>query len=200
MFNWPNNQNVQISNNQSNISMNNHFSDRSILSISDQNNNKLVSRNFDLNCVKFRESKEMIKKSENFIINTIKSNTTKEVETLNNAIKQLNNKVEMIMKTPQVVKEKEKIEEGEKVLKLTLKHAMEIFEDAKNKILEDTKLTDVQKKLYLEKLQIKLMEKLYSPEEIAQFKKILSNTVIVIPSTPKLQGRFSDSSKLGLLK
>ena len=75
----------------------------------------------------------------------------------------------------------------------------EIIEQIK-KILEDPKLTDIQKKLYLEKLQIKLMEKLYSPEEIAQFKKILSNTVIVIPSTPKLQGGYSNTSKIGLLK
>ena len=151
--------------------------------------NQLVrSKEFQQNCHIYKTTKNTIKKRSQHLKNIIDNNTKKEVEAVKIAHKQLDSKVKEIMNHPKIKKEKEIIEKDYKYMKMSLDKVMDIFSQARNIIMKDDTITNIEKTKYLTSLEKKMMEKLYDEDEINQFKRLVSNMVIMIPNHQPLIG------------
>lgn len=164
---------------------------------SDTMSQQLVSRNFDQHCQMFRQNRQQVQESQEFIQNTVEQNTTHEMNDVKQAVDRLNRKVDAIMKTPQVQQETKKIEAASQQMEITAKKAIEAFELGKKTILARTDLSPQQKSAYTEAMYKKILAKLYSPEEIAQFEQMFKNIVIVGPHGPHGPPALTDGSYQG---
>lgn len=161
--------------------------------------NQLVkSREFQQHCAIYKNTKENIKKRSESLQKVIETNTKKEVEDLKLAYKNLDKKMENLMKHPKVKEEKSKIEKDYKDMQMSLDKVMQIFSEARNVIMQDKSLNYKQKSSYLAKLEDKMMEKLYDKEEISKFKRMVSNMVIMIPNHPQLLSGDRINTEYGL--
>ena len=142
---------------------------------SPQNNNQIQSID------QFRRSKQDFQQSQKKIMETIQRNTQQEVKQVEQAINNLNQKVDLIMKTPEMKQEQTKMKQSKKLMFLSLQTALKAFQEGESAIQQRTDLSEAQKNHYIKELHQKLLEKLYTPDEINQFKQMLANTVVIMP-------------------
>jgi hypothetical protein len=142
---------------------------------SDSNNRQIMNMDFlDREANLYHSSKEILKSHTETIDKTIKDNTTKEVESVQNAIKVLNEKVEKIMETDFVKDKQKQIESSQKQMSESIKKASDAFFKVKTYILEKDGLTAEQRQQYIKKLYDKLMNKFMTKEEKMFFEKLVS--------------------------
>jgi len=142
---------------------------------SNNNNRQIMNMDFlDREANLYHSSKEILKSHSETIDKTIKDNTTKEVEAVQNAIKVLNQKVEKIMETDFVKDKQKEIESSQKQMSESIKKASDAFFKVKTYILEKEGLTEEQKQQYIKKLYDKLMDKFMTKEEKMFFEKLVS--------------------------
>jgi len=142
---------------------------------SDSNNRQIMNMDFlDREANLYHSSKEILKSHTETIDKTIKDNTTKEVESVQNAIKVLNEKVEKIMETDFVKDKQKQIESSQKQMSESIKKASDAFFKVKTYILEKDGLTEEQRQQYIKKLYDKLMNKFMTKEEKMFFEKLVS--------------------------
>ena len=142
---------------------------------SDSKNRQIMNMDFlDREANLYHSSKEILKSHTETIDKTIKDNTTKEVESVQNAIKVLNEKVEKIMETDFVKDKQKQIESSQKQMSESIKKASDAFFKVKTYILEKDGLTEEQRQQYIKKLYDKLMNKFMTKEEKMFFEKLVS--------------------------
>jgi hypothetical protein len=129
----------------------------------------------------FKRNKQEYQASQRRIMETIQRNTRHEVKQVEQAINNLNQKVDVIMKTPEMKKEESSMKQSQKMMFLSLQTALKAFKEGSDAIDQRTDLPPADKQKYQTALHEKLLEKLYTPEEIDKFKKMFSNMVVVIP-------------------
>ena len=134
----------------------------------------------------YRNSKQQAEQSTNTIMTTVENNTKQEVDAVNQAIKNLNQKVEQILNTEQMKIEQNKIESSQKQMNNSIKTATETFFKVR-KIIRDKKLSPEQTIEYEKKLYKKIIEKFLTQEEIAEFEKIIKmGPVFIMGGRPHL--------------
>ena len=65
---------------------------------------------------------------------------------------------------------------------MTLQSVMDVYQQAREIIIKDNSLTQQQRTNYLKKLENKMMDRLYSPQERDNFKRMISNMIIMVPN------------------
>ena len=135
----------------------------------------------------YRHSKQQAEQSSNTIMTTVENNTKQEVDAVNQAIKNLNQKVEQILNTEQMKLEQNKIESSQKQMNSSIKTATETFFKVK-KIIRDKKMSPEQTLEYEKKLYKKIIEKFLTQEEIAEFEKIIKmGPMFIMGGRPQIQ-------------
>jgi hypothetical protein len=89
----------------------------------------------------YKQAKNEIKTSGDEIQQAIEQNTKREIDEVNNAIKNLNEKVEQIMKTDYIKGRKDKIERSEEIMEKSVKMALDTFMKVKKVIQTKDNLT-----------------------------------------------------------
>ena len=132
----------------------------------------------------YKQSKqELMIRSEN-IRNTILENTKREVEEIQNAINNLNKKIDAIMKLDAIVDEKNKIDNCHNRMSLSIEHAANAFFKIREIIYNKQNLNIRQKKEYERKVYHKIISKFLNQEEIRMFEQLIKqNCVLTIPQT-----------------
>ena len=134
----------------------------------------------DKEAVIYKQKKEeLIHHSEN-MKNTLLSNTKKEVEDVQNAINVLNQKIDTVMKSPEVVETKNTMESCQRRMALSIEMAAKAFFKIKNMIQSKDTLTLEQKKQYEKKVYDKIISKFLTQEEIKAFEKMINTGSIMI--------------------
>ena len=160
--------------NFNNNNQQNQTSNRDIINY--HTNNQLSLNN---NCEIFRDNQIQFKKSKDLIIKVIKDNTQDEVKQVELAVDKLNNKIKTVLDRPEIKQENDKLEKYHKLMNISLKRAMEVFDEGVKQIKEDNKLTEGEKERYIKLMHEKLMSKLYSPQEIQAFQNMFSNLIVM---------------------
>jgi len=145
----------------------------------------------------FKKSKQEFQASQRRIMETVERNTKKEVQLVEHAINNLNQKVDLIMKTPHMQQEENKMKQSKKLMFLSLQNALKAFEEGSASINQRKDLSPSDKQKYQQALHEKLLEKLYTPEEIDKFKKMFSNIVVVMPKElPRSTSSYDNPGKI----
>ena len=144
--------------------------------------NIIKSSDFLRQAEKYREKRAVIKEKTHLLQKTIEQNTIKEKRDLDNAIKNLNNKVKKILEHPTVKQETLKLQEDQKEMFMSLKKCMDVYRQARDVIMNDTSLNHKEKENYLISLEKKIMARLYSEDEMRQFQNMVSNIIIIKPN------------------
>lgn len=153
----------------------------------------IKSSEFHRHSKNFQNKRKIIKDKKNLLNKTIEENTKNEKIELNQAIQKLNNKVKSILEHPTVKKETQKLAEDEKDMFMSLSKCMNVFQQARESILSNNSLNNKEKQKYLASLERKIMEKLYTEEEVNQFQNMINNLIIIQPPQNLLQDRnFND--------
>ena len=145
----------------------------------------------------YKQSKNEVKTSGDEIQQAIEQNTKREIDEVNNAIKNLNEKVEQIMKTDYIKGRKDKIERSEEIMEKSVKMALDTFMKVKKVIQSKDNLTIEQKREYEKKLYEKIIEKFMTEEEKEMFEKLMSGGQVILMGNPYSLGG-SGISGLGL--
>ena len=80
---------------------------------------------------------------------TVERNTQQEVKQIETAINNLNRKVDMIMKTPEMKQEETRMKQSQKLMFLSLQTAMKAFREGEESIRNRKDLSPTQKQQYL---------------------------------------------------
>jgi hypothetical protein len=142
-------------------------------------NQQLMNRNFDSQCQIFQQSKQLLNNTAEKVNNTIKQSTVIERDNVEKAIKILNNKVSQLMKSDNIRKQLDTINKCEKEITVTFSMAMKLLNEGRHQILNNQSLDQKTKQVYLQKLQQKISEKMYTKSEIERFNKMLTQLVIL---------------------
>ena len=142
----------------------------------------------------YRESKDSIKENSNIIKEAVEKNTKREVEEVQNAINNLNKKMEQIMKTDFIKDKKEKIEKSQEQMMKSVENAIEAFYKVRKVIMCKDNLTSVQKREYEKKLYDKIIDKFMTKEEKEMFEKMLKGNQVIMMGNP-----YSGSSGISSL-
>lgn len=137
----------------------------------------------DKEAVIYKQKKEeLIQHSEN-MKNTLLSSTKKEVEDVQNAINILNQKIDTVMKSPEVVETKNTMESCQQRMALSIEMAAKAFFKIKNMIQSKDTLTLEQKKQYEKKVYDKIISKFLNQEEIKAFEQMInSGSIMIMPN------------------
>ena len=141
-----------------------------------------------------KESKDSIKENSNIIKEAVEKNTKREVEEVQNAINNLNKKMEQIMKTDFIKDKKEKIEKSQEQMMKSVENAIEAFYKVRKVIMGKDNLTSVQKREYEKKLYDKIIDKFMTKEEKEMFEKMLKGNQVIMMGNP-----YSGSSGISSL-
>ena len=142
----------------------------------------------------YRESKDSIKENSNIIKEAVEKNTKREVEEVQTAIKNLNKKMEQIMKTDFIKDKKEKIEKSQEQMMKSVENAIDAFYKVRKVIMGKDNLTSVQKREYEKKLYDKIIDKFMTKEEKEMFEKMLKGNQVIMMGNP-----YSGSSGISSL-
>ena len=142
----------------------------------------IPSSKFQQDCRQYQKSKKFVQKISNHIQKTIETNTKNEVKQVEDSIKRLNKKIDTIMKNPKVEQSKKYLEKEQKKMIMSLQSVMDVYQQAREIIIKDDSLSQQQRINYLTKLEEKMMDRLYSPQEKENFKRMVSNMIIMIPN------------------
>ena len=152
-------------------------------------NNQLMNLDFiDNEAKRYHQSKQIIKDNSALIKKAIEDNTKREVEEVQNAIDNLNKKMEQIMKTDFIKDKKEKIELSEKQMALSIDNAAKAFFKVSEIIKSKDNLSEEKKREYHKKLYNKIIDKFITKEEKEMFEKLMSGGQIVIMGNPYALG------------
>ena len=144
----------------------------------------LTNLNFlDKEAQNFRQAKNQMELSEKNIKTAIDTNTEQEVQAVNDAIKNLNQKVELILNTQQIKAEEEKLKTSQKQITSSIQIASEtyfkVLKIIKEKNLPKEKQIEYQKQLYK-----KIIEKFLTPEEIEEFERLIQMGPMIMIGNP----------------
>ena len=144
------------------------------------NNQQLVDLNsLDREGQLYRNSKESIEKTSKLIDKTIKDNTTKEVEDVQQAIKKLNEKVEKIMETDFIKSKQQSIQDSQKQMKESVNKATEVFFKVRQMIIGKEGISEEKKQGYIKKLYETIIDKFMTKEERLFFEKLVKNNGVI---------------------
>lgn len=141
----------------------------------------LVNLNFlDEQAKKYRNSKNFVENEGKQIRKIVMDNTKKEMEEVQQAINNLNSKLEKIMKSDVVKQKKEAVLKHTKTMALSIDVATKTFFKIKKIINEKPNLTSEQKREYEKKVYEKMISKFLTTEEIEKFKSMINMGPIMI--------------------
>jgi len=143
-----------------------------------KNNLSLAIKSINQECDNYKNHSQIVKHTEKKLTKYIKENTQKEVEDINEAIRKLNEKVDRLMTVPQAKQVKNQLEESSKEMHLSLQKVMDCFEKGKKCIMERENIPDIKKQQCIRLMYSKLLEKLYSKEEMMEFKNFFNRVFI----------------------
>ena len=145
--------------------------------LSTKNNLSLAIKTINEECNNYKTHSQIVKHNEKKLTKYIQENTKKEVDDINEAIRKLNLKVEKLMEVPQAIKAKE-LEHSSKEMYLSLNKVMDCFNKGKNCIMERDDIPEVKKQQCIRLMYSKLLEKLYTKEEMLEFKNFFNRVFI----------------------
>ena len=162
---------------------------------------KLVNLDYlDREAQLYRQAKNNINSNAKILQETIDKHTKTELEAVQTAIKNLNEKLDRIMETDFVKEKTQIIEKSEKQMISSIKAAADTFFKVSKIIKEKEGLTPEMKKQYHDKLYNKILDKFMTKEEKEMFNKLVNSGPIMIlggnqmlggrGSLPMLQGGF----------
>ena len=161
---------------------------------------KLVNLDYlDREAALYKQAKSNIKDNAKVLQETIDKHTKEELAAVQKAIKNLNEKVDRIMKTDFVKEKTQIIENSEKQMIASIKSAADTFFKVSKIIKEKEGLTSEMKKQYHDKLYNKILDKFMTKEEKELFNRLVNSGPIMIlggnqmlggESLPMLQGGF----------
>lgn len=141
----------------------------------------LVNLNFlDEQAKKYRSSKNFVENESKQIRKIVMDNTKKEMEEVQQAINNLNSKLEKIMKSDVVKQKEEAVLKHTKTMALSIEVAAKTFFKIKKIINEKPNLTESQKREYEKKVYEKIISKFLTNEEIEKFKRMINMGPIMI--------------------
>ena len=123
----------------------------------------------------YKQAKNNIDDNVKILRNTIDKNTKIEVEAVQDAIKNLNKKVERIMETNFVKEKTQLIERSEKQMIQSIKAAAETFFKVSQIIREKDGISEEHKHEYQKKLYDKILDKFMTTEEKEIFNNIVNS-------------------------
>jgi len=146
----------------------------------------------------FKQARNNINENTKIVREAIDKHTKTEVEAVQNAILNLNKKVQQILETDFVKEKTELIEKSEEQMIKSSKLAAQTFFKVRKIIHEKQELTQEQKVQYEHKLYNKIIDKFMTPEEKELFNRIVrSGNVILMGGHPSL-GNGQQMQMLGL--
>ena len=154
------------------------------------------SNEFQKQCEIYKATKKNLKSRVNNIKQVVEQNTKKEKADLERSIKAFNNKVKSIMDSDSIKKETRQIQKEEKQMFYSINKVMDIYNQAREIIVNDKSINDETKYKYLSSLEDKMLDKLYDQEEKEYFKRMVSNMIIMIPNNPKGNGLTGNGGNL----
>lgn len=122
----------------------------------------------------FKSSKKSLSDNSELIQKAIDDNTKEEIQLVQQAIANLNKKVEKIMETEYVKDKKTKIEEAQKQMMTSIKEASKTFFQVREVIRAKEHLSESEKHKYEEKLFHKILDKFMTKEEKDLFIQIIN--------------------------
>ena len=154
---------------------------------------KLVSLDYlDREAQLYKNAKSNIETNAKILQETMDKHTKNEVEAVKQAIKNLNEKVDRIMKTDFVKEKTQLIEQSEKQMISSIKSAADTFFKVSKVIKEKEGLTPEMKKQYHEKLYNKILDKFMTKGEKEMFNRLVnSGPIMIVGGNQMLGGRGS---------
>ena len=128
-----------------------------------------------------QKKQELIQRAEN-VKTTLLQNTKNEVEDVQNAINNLNKKIETIMNTDVVINEKNNIQKCQNRMALSIELAAKAFFKIRGVIHSKDNLSIQQKREYERKVYEKIISKFLTQEEIKEFERMIKeNSIMIMP-------------------
>lgn len=161
---------------------------------------KIVSLDYlDREAQLFKQARNNIDSNVKIIRETIDKNTRNEVEEVEQAIKNLNNKVQKILETEFIKEKTNIIEKSEEQMIKSSKLAAQTFFKVRKIIHEKDELTQQQKIQYENKLYEKILDKFMTQEEKELFNKIIkSSNILFMGNKQRISSGCSSIPMLGL--
>lgn len=146
---------------------------------------KLVNLDFlDREAQLYRNSKDSIKQNSQDIRKIVEENTKREVEEVQQAIKNLNEKMEKIMESEVVKNKQQQIKLSQEQVAKSIDLASDTFFKVRKVIRDKQNLTDQQKREYEKKLYDKIIDKFMTQEEKEMFEQLMRGGTIMIMGNP----------------
>jgi hypothetical protein len=131
-------------------------------------NFNFLNREVDL----YTSARTELDQCSNNIQQTIEENTRTETEAVNNAIKNLNNKIENIIQSDTIKQQRQQIENSQQIMTDSLDKAKQVYfkvcEIIKSKNLGPEKTMQMEQTAYT-----KIISKFLSPEEVQLFEQLI---------------------------
>ena len=134
----------------------------------------------------YKTAKLNAEQSSEKIQKAIETHTKHEVDAVNQAIKNLNEKVERIMETAQIKQEQEVLEKSYQEMSQSIKIAADTYFKVLKVIKDKQDLIDEKKREYSKQLYKKIIEKFLSPEEIEAFERLVALGPMVLVGNPMI--------------
>ena len=140
-------------------------------------NGKIITLDYlDREAQLYKQAKNNIDENVKIVRKTLEKNTEKEVEAVQQAIINLNTKIEKIMETEFVKEKTHVIEQSEKQMIESIKRAAETFFKVSKVINDKEELSVEQKQAYKNKLYNKILDKFMTKEEKQIFNQIINTS------------------------
>jgi hypothetical protein len=153
---------------------------------------KLVNLNYlDREAQLFKQAKTNIEINSKLVREAIDKNTKQEVQAVQQALSNLNKKVEQILDTDFVKEKTQIIESSEEQIIKSSKLAAQTFFKVRKIIHEKPDISQEQKNQYEQKLYDKILDKFMTQEEKELFNKIIKSGNIVFMGNPNSIGQSS---------
>ena len=121
----------------------------------------------------YKNDRTQMDNSIDTINNTIESNTKEEVKAVQNAIKNLNQKVELLLQSEKLKIEQNILEQSQEQIRSSIKVATDIFFKVRN-VIRQKNLSKEHLREYERQLYKKIIEKFLTKDEIAEFERLIS--------------------------
>ncbi len=128
----------------------------------------------------YRSARTEIKDTSNLVQKTIDEHTKTEVAEVENAIKKLNGKIEKIMKTDFMEKQKQTMDKAREQINKSMETARDTFFKVKKVIDEHPTLTPDKKTEMEKKLYNKIIDKFMTKEEKDLFNRMMAGNGIIV--------------------
>jgi hypothetical protein len=146
----------------------------------------------------FKQARNNIDENSKIVREVLDKNTKNEVEAVQNAIQNLNKKVQQILETDFVKEKTDLIEKSEEQMIKSSKLAAQTFFKVRKIIHEKQELTQEQKMQYEQKLYDKILDKFMTPEEKDLFNRIVRSGNVILMGGHQSLGNGEQMQMLGL--